>query len=241
MRHDLRVESKEQKNMKIQKQAFTPVLEALAVACLMTAFLGATQTPERSRTEGLKETDRFIKTGGDTSESVAAAKLQVQETLTAYNTLVAQPSKNMKKDYQKLMKSMDSMNKKVGDASGKVEAMQGAGDTYFQGRGDTIKNIQDQQLQGQAQQRMKDSQKEFAGVLASLRAANGALEPFRKQLADQITFLGSDLNPSATASLKPRAEKLNTEGSKVFTTADQAIAKANEYFNGLKGRTQTGS
>jgi hypothetical protein len=132
---------------------------------------------------------------------------------------------------------MDSMNKKVNEATTKIAAMQTASDVYFQGRGETIKNIQDQPLQTQAQQRMQQNQREFGGVLASLREAGDALEPFRKQLADQISFLGSDLNPSATASLKPQADKLNAEGATVFTKADQAIVKANDYFNGLKGRS----
>jgi hypothetical protein len=209
---------------------------AVAVVWLSMSLTAAGQAPERSRTEGLKETDRFIKTGMSTSASVATAKLEVQKTLTAYNTLVTQPSKDMRGDYKKLMKSMDSMNSKVDEARAKVEPMQGASDTYFQGRGETVKNIQDPSLQKQAQQRMQQSQKEFGGVLGSLREAGGALEQFRKQLADQITFLGSDLNPSATASLKPSAAKLNTEGAMVFSKADQTIAKANDYFTGLKGQ-----
>jgi DUF2959 family protein len=212
------------------------VFRALAFASLLVPAVSAQQAPDRSRTEGLKETDRFIKTGGETSESVGNAKLEVQKTLTAYNSLVTQPSKDMKGDYKKLLKSMDSMNKKVTEATTKIQAMQGAGDTYFQGRSQTIKNIQDKSLQSQAEQRLQQSQKDFAGVLASLREAGEALEPFRKQLADQITFLGSDLNPSATASLKPQADKLNTGGAAVFKKADQAIMKANNYFTGLKGQ-----
>jgi len=213
------------------------VLRAVAFAWVLMSLTGAGQTPERSRTQGLKETDRFIKAGGATSQSVADGKLEVQKTLTAYNNLVTQPSKNMKGDYKKLMKSMDSMNSKVNEATTKIAAMQNASDTYFQGRAETLKNIQDQSLQNQAQERMQQSQKEFGGVLASLREAGDALEPFRKQLADQIIFLGSDLNPSATASLRPQSEKLNADGAKVFTQADQAIAMANNYFNGLKGQS----
>jgi hypothetical protein len=55
-----------------------------------------------------------------------------------------------------------------------------------------------------------------------------------KQLEDQITFLGSDLNPSATASLKPQAEKLNASAAEVFTRTDAAITGANTFFNGLR-------
>lgn len=213
------------------------VSSALALTLLVTSSLAPGQTPERSRTEGLRETDQFIKAGGSTSQSVATAKLEVQKTLTAYNTLVTQPSKNMKSDYKKLLKAMDSMNKKVTEAGTKVTAMQTASDTYFSGRGEGIKNIKDASLQQQAQQRLEQSRSDFGGVLASLRTANEALEPFRKQLVDQINFLGSDLNASAASALAPRAEKLNAEGTTVFGRADEAITKANEYFKSLKAQS----
>jgi hypothetical protein len=221
---------------------------------LLTPLLGATQTPatqtppaqtppaqappapspERSRTQGLKETDRFVKAGGNTTEAVTNAKLQTQKTLDIYNGLVGQTSKNMKGDYKKLMKSMDSMNNRVAEALKKVGEMQAAGDTYFGGRSETIKNIQDPQLQDRAKQRMADSQKQFGEVLKSLKEGADALEPFRKELADQITYLGSDLTPSAMASLKPNAEKLNTHGTELFDKTDKAISAANAYFQGLR-------
>src|SRR4030095_330609 len=189
---------------------------------LVVPLLAVTQTSERSRTQGLKETDRFVKAGGNTSEAVATAKLQTQKTLDAYNALVTQPSKNMKGDYKKLMKSMDSMNDQVAEAGRKVDQMQQAGDTYFGGRSETIKNIQDPQLQDRAKQRMADSQKQFGEVLKSLKEGADAREPFRKELADQITYLGSDLTPSAMSSLKPNAEKLNTHGTELFDKTDKA-------------------
>ena len=189
---------------------------------------------ERSRTQGLKETDRFIKAGGTTSSAVATARLQTQKTLDSYNALVSTPSKNMKGDYKKLLKSVDAMEKSVADARQKVELMQQAGDVYFAGRADTIGNIQDTQLREQAHLRMADSQREFATVVEALRDAAESLQPFEKQLSDQITYLGSDLNPSATASLKPNADKLNATGTEVFAKADKAITTANAYFQGLR-------
>ena len=201
---------------------------------LVVPLIAAPQTSERSRTQGLKDTDKFVKAGGNTSEAVATAKLQTQKTLDAYNALVTQPSKNMKGDYKKLMKSMDSMNDQVAEARQKVEQMQQAGDTYFTGRAETIKNIQDPQLQDRAKQRLADSQKDFGGMLESLREGAKALEPFRKELADQITYLGSDLTPAAMASLKPNAEQFNARGSELFAKTDQAIASATAYFQSLR-------
>jgi hypothetical protein len=204
------------------------------VGLSVTAFAGAQEAAERGRTQGIKETEKFIKTGGQTSEAVAKAKLQTQKTLDAYNTLVTQPTSNMKGDYKSLMKNMDAMNARVAEAKQKVDLMQQAADTYFTGRAETIKNIQNQDLQDRAKQRMTESQKQFEGVLQSLRAGAQELEPFRKDLADQITYLGSDLTPSAMTSLKPNADKLNAQGTVIFEKTDKAIGTANAYFEGLR-------
>ena len=210
---------------------------AIVIAILTMPVLMAGQTAERSRTQGLKETDRFVKAGESTTQSITTGKMQLQKTLDAYNSLVTQPSKDMKGDYKKLLKSSDAMNDKVAEARQKIDAMQKAGETYFGGRAETIKAITDPALQSQAQERLTANQKEFAGVLQSLRDTGGVLEPFRKQLADQITFLGGDLTPSAMTSLKAQAETLNVQGAEVFSKTDQALEKGNAYFQGL--RTQT--
>ena len=212
----------------------THVMKSIGVVIVLTPLLGASQTAERSRTQGLKETERFVKAGGTTSQKVTEAMNQVKSTLAGYNRLVATEAKDMKGEYKRLLKSTDSMNDKLADARQKIAEMQKAGDTYFGGRSAAIKNIEDAQLQSRAKQRLDESQQEFAGVLQGLRESGEALEPFRKQLADQITFLGSDLTPSATASLKPEAEKLNKQGAEVFSRADQAIARANGYFQSLR-------
>lgn len=216
-------------------KSFTRLSHTTAIGILtMSVVVAAQQTPERSRTQGLKETDQFVKAGGDMSQSVAEGKLQVQKTLDAYNALVTQPSKNMKGDYKTLLKAMDSMNSKADVARGKIEAMQKTGDVYFSGRTETITGIQDASLRKQAQDRLAANQKHFGEVLQSLRDGGKALEPFRKQLADQITYLGSDLTPTAMTSLKPQAEKLNAQGSEVLGKVDQAIETANRYFQGIR-------
>ena len=205
----------------------------LMLAVLLVAPLAAQETPERSRTEGLKETDRFVKAGGKTSEAVEQAKLQTQKTLDAYNALVTKPSTNMKGDYKKVMKSADSMNDRVAGARQKIAEMQKAGDVYFNGRAETIKNIKDPKLLEQAKQRLGDTQKEFAGVLQSLREAGDALEPFEgPRRSDHLPRERPDAVRDGLA--EPNAEKLNAGGAELFARTDKANAGANTYFQSLK-------
>jgi hypothetical protein len=194
----------------------------------------ASQPAERSRTQGLKETERFIKSGAAITQKLATANTQTQSTLDAYNALVTQPSKDMKGDYKRLMKAKDAMDGKVADARAKLGEMQKMGDAYFSGRAESIKGIQDKDLQSRAQLRLQDNQKAFAGVLDGLQQAGAAVDPIRQQLDDQITYLGSDLSPSGTASLKPNAEKLNQQGHEAFSKIDEAVKRADLYFQSLK-------
>jgi hypothetical protein len=206
----------------------------LAAAPMAAAQTAPAQGAERSRTQGLKETSRFIKAGNNAHASIEGARHETKHTLDMYNKLVTQPSKNMKGDYKKLMGAVDDMKEEVADARLEITNMRTAGDTYFTGRETTNKAIQDQQLQSAAATRLAASRKDFDGVLASLRAAGDALEVFRKDLADQITFLGSDLTPSAMTALKPAAEKLNGQGDEALGKIDTANAALRAYLDGLK-------
>ena len=207
------------------------ILAAVFVAPLMATTQEAEQ---RSQTQRLKETDRFVKAGGRMSRAVANAEQQTRKTLRAYNTLVTKPSTSMNGDYKNLMKSVDSMNERVAGARQKVDEMQKAGDVYFSGRAQTIKAISDPELQSRAKQRLDDSQKQFSRVLYSLRKACESLERFRKDLADQITVLGSDLTPSAMTAVKPNADTLNARGAELFARTDAALANADAYFQSVK-------
>ena len=120
---------------------FSRLSPTIVMAILAMPVLMIGQTAERSRTQGLKETDQFVKASETTSQAITNGKMELQKTLGAYNTLVTQPSKDMKGDYKKLLKSSDSMNAKVASAQQKIEAMQKSGDTYFSGRAETIKGI----------------------------------------------------------------------------------------------------
>ena len=71
-------------------------------------------------------------------------------------------------------------------------------------------------------------------MMASLREAGESLQAMRKDLDNHITYLGSDLTPSAMTSLQPEAQKLNDSGAQVLEKADLAIVTANKYFDSMR-------
>jgi hypothetical protein len=202
----------------------------------MVAWMSFVALPsaQRSETEGIKETENFVNAGESTSSAVSKARAQIGKTLDAYNALVTQPSTDMKSDYKKLMAAAKDTDQKVDDARERVTKMETAGGTYFAGRAATIKDIQNEGLRKQAQQRLSQNQSDYAAMMASLKDAGQSLQTLRTDLDNQITYLGSDLTPSAMTSLKPQAQKLNERGAQVLAKTDQAIATADKYFNSMR-------
>ena len=217
-------------------QQYVSRLVSVTIAATVVGWMSLAAVPsaQRSETEGIKETENFVKAGADTSSAVGKGRTQVQTTLGAYNALVTQPSKDMKGDYKKLLAAAKDTDQKVDDARERVTIMEAAGDTYFAGRAATIKEIQSPGLRDQAQERLAQNQQEYATMLASLREAGQSLHTLRIDLDNQITYLGSDLTPSAMVSLTPQAKKLNERGAHVLADADQAIATANKYFDSIR-------
>jgi hypothetical protein len=185
-------------------------------------------------TEGIKETERFIKTGGATAQSVAEARLKTKNALDAYNALVLGDSKDMKGDYKKLLNAQKDMNKQVADARKTVAEMDKEAAVYTTSRTTALGQIQDGALRDKAKSRLDQSQKGYDGVKAALHESSDALGPFAKDLSDQIQYLGQELNPSSAASLKPQAERLNAKGATLFGQADTAVTTANKYFQTLR-------
>ena len=143
-------------------QHFVPRLLSVITAATVAMAMSVVALPsaQRSQTEGIKEAEKFVNAGDDTTNAVGKAKLQIQNTLTAYNALVTQPSTNMKGDYKKLLNSAKDMAQKVDAARERITKMQAAGDTYFAGRGASIKEIQDAELRQKGQQRLDENKQD---------------------------------------------------------------------------------
>jgi predicted RNA-binding protein with RPS1 domain len=186
--------------------------------------------------EGVKETEQFIKAGGNTAQALADAKLQLQTTLGSYNDLLSTSAKDMKDGYKKLIKNIKEMDEKGSQARTRVSEMESNGKTYFSGRAAAVKKIQDPALRAQAQERLDASQKDFTAVLASLRETRESFEPLRKDLSDHVKYLESDLSPNGTASLKPQAEAAKATATTVFAKGEETLRTANAYFAGLRAR-----
>jgi len=71
----------------------------------------------RAQDEGVKQIAQLIKSAKSQVEAIGDAKLQLQKTMTAYNTVLAPDVKDRRDAYKSLQKEIANSEKKRADAS----------------------------------------------------------------------------------------------------------------------------
>jgi len=185
-------------------------------------------------TEGVKQTDRLIKASGSTVQAVADTKLQLMKTMDVYNALMADDAKDRKKLYSSLQKEMAAADKRRAAIDDEAAKMKAEAKLLFDQWATATTAIDNADLRQRSEERLQATKASYAEIESVGLKAADQYGPFMKDLQDQVTFLGHDLNPSAVASLKPEAAKLNQKAETLMKSIDDTIATANQKIGALR-------
>jgi hypothetical protein len=209
---------------------------ALVGAPAVPARAGGVQLPKifGSDPEGLKRTDSLIKKAEDLVKAASSAREQIGKTVDTYNTIFAEDAQDVRKAYKGVESEMGRSEKEREEVRKKLDEMTIEAEAYFAGWSESLQQIGNPDLRKRSETRMTETRSKYDGILEAVTAARDAYEPFMTGLKDQWTYLGHDLNPSGIASLKPDAEKLNSQAKELFEKIDAGTKKANEYIAALR-------
>jgi len=205
----------------------------LAVLALVAALALASAAGAQSN-EGVKQIERLVKASGNTVKAIGETKVQLMKTMDVYNGLMADDAKDRKKLYSSLQKEMETTDKRRAKIGEEAAGMKAEADTLFKQWADSTAAIENPDLRQRSQERLNATKASYAEIEAVGQKAADLYGPFMKDLQDQITFLGHDLNPAAVASLKPEAAKLNEQAEKLVKSIDDTIATANQRIGALR-------
>ena len=204
--------------------------QGLAAAAIVLSFAVAA----RAQDEGVKQVEQLTKKAGATVEAIANTKVQLMKTMDVYNGLMADDATDRKGAYKKLQSEMQSTEKRRSEIGLKADEMKAEADTLFKSWADSAAAISDAGLRKKTDDRLAKTKASFANVNTAAQKAAELYGPVMKALQDQVTYLGHDLNPSAVASLKPNAVKLNDQTKELVKRIDDTIATANTAIGALR-------
>jgi hypothetical protein len=203
------------------------------VFALVAAVAALRATPVAAQA-GPEQTAKFLKTVEGTVKAIGESKVQLQKTVTTYNSITEMTAKDLKSAYKDLNKDVADSEKKVVEGRPKVDEMNTAAEAYFAAWKASAAAISDPDLRKRSEERLADTQARFKNIAAAGKDTRQSFDALMTDVKDQSTFLGHDLNASAIATLKPNAAKFNTRATTVFTKVDDVTKMFDEYIASLK-------
>jgi len=183
---------------------------------------------------GQEQTQKLVKSVDSTVKSIGDTRQQLEKTVAGYNSIMEQTAKDPKDAYKDLGKDITESEKKVGDARLKVDEMNAEAQRHFTAWKENAAAITDPELRKKSEQRLADAQARFQKIEAAGKDAGQSFDTLMKDLKNQATFLGSDLNASAISALKPDAAKFNTRAKTVFQKIDGVNKMFDDYVASIK-------
>jgi hypothetical protein len=203
--------------------------QGLAVAVVLAFAVAA-----RAQDEGVKQVEKLTKRAGDTVEAIGNTKVQLMKTLDVYNSLMSDSATDRKGLYKKLQGEMANTDKRRAEIVTRADEMKMEADTLFKSWADSAAAITDADLKKRSEERLTKTKATWAQVGTVGQKASDLYGPVMKAFQDQVTYLGHDLNPSAVASLKPEAAKVNQQVQDLGKKIDDTIAAANTAISALR-------
>lgn len=191
-------------------------------------------TAASAQDAGVKQVEQLVNKANATVSAIGATRLQLAKTMDVYNALVADTATDRKDLYKKLQKEMENTEKRRAEIATKKAEMDAEAETLFKTWNDSASGIADASLRKRSVDRLSQTKANYAQIAAAGSKASELYTPVMKSLADQVTFLGHDLNPAAVATLKPDAAKLNKQSDELFKRIDQTMETANKTIATLK-------
>lgn len=190
----------------------------------------------RPQDEGVKQVEQLTKKARATVESITNTKLQLLKTLDVYNGLMTEGAADRKGAYKKLQQEMASTDERRAEIALRVGEMQSEADVVYKNWADAAAAISDPALRKRSDDRLAATKASLEEIRTVGQKAGELYGPVMKALQDQVTYLGHDLNPSAIASLKPDAAKVNADAQELVKRIDDTIATANKVIAALGPR-----
>jgi uncharacterized phage infection (PIP) family protein YhgE len=203
------------------------------VIALVAASVALRATPVAAQA-GPEQTQKFLKTIEGTVKAIGESRAQLQKTVATYNSITEMTAKDLKDAYKDLNKDVAESEKKVAEGRPKVDEMNTAAEAYFAAWRASAAEISDPSLRKRSEDRLADTQARFGKILAAGKDTRQHFDTLMKDVKDQSTYLGHDLNASAIASLKPDAAKFNGRANAVFTKVDGVTKDFDEFMTSMK-------
>ena len=207
----------------------------IAFAALLAAAVGCTDTYYKAWEKlGYEKRDILVSRVEKARDTQTDAKQQFTSTLDQFKALTGYTGGDLEAEYNTLNDSYAECESDAAAVTKRINSVDKvATDMFVEWQGE-LDQYQDQTLRASSAQKLDESKRRYADLLAAMRKSEAAMQPVLAAFHDRVLFLKHNLNASAISSLSTTAAGIDTNVQALIKQMNASIDQANAFIDNLK-------
>jgi ElaB/YqjD/DUF883 family membrane-anchored ribosome-binding protein len=203
-----------------------------AVMMLCCALLAGCRTTYYAAMEkfGYEKRDLLKEAVIEARDEQKDAGQEFKDALTRLKEMYAFEGGQLEKTYNRLKSDFDSCEAAAEAVRKRIRAMDQVAADLFAEWETEIGQISSAALAADSRQKLRQTKDKYAQLAASLRSAEGTMDPVLRQFKDHVLYLKHNLNAQAIAALRGEATSIQNEITRLISQMNQAIQQADEFI-----------
>ena len=204
------------------------IVALTVVAGCESAYYGAAEK------FGIHKRDILVDRVEDAMESQEEAKEQFESALEQFASVVTIAPSELKDTYERLNSAFEESEDRAEDVGDRIDAVESVSEALFDEWREELQQYSNDQLRRSSERTLKRTQTSYAGLMRSMRRAEGRIEPVLNAFRDQVLFLKHNLNAQAISSLKSELAGIESDVAVLLRDMEASIATSRAFITEME-------
>lgn len=206
----------------------TVVALLLAFAGCESAYYGAWEKL------GVHKREILVDRVGEAAEAQQEAKEEFQSALEKFSSVVDVPPSKLADTYDELAEAFEDAEGRAERVSDRIDSVESVSEALFDEWAEEIEQITSSKLKSASRDQLRKSQRQYDGLIRSMRTAEAKMAPVLDAFRDQVLFLKHNLNAQAIASLKGELGAIETNVAALIRDMEASIARSEAFIEEME-------
>jgi hypothetical protein len=212
-----------------------PSLRTTCVALFLASAVGCMSTYYAAWEKlGYEKRDILVSRVEKARDEQTDAKKQFTSTLDQFKQLTGYNGGDLEAEYHKLDSSYQECVDEADEVTKRIDSVDKVAQAMFAEWQDELSQYTDPSLRASSAQKLDESRRRYAELLAVMRDSEAAMRPVLAVFKDHVLFLKHNLNASAISSLSGTVAGIDGSVQELIRKMDGSIDEANDFIDHLQ-------
>jgi hypothetical protein len=183
---------------------------------------------------GVEKRDILVDRVEDAKDSQQEAQQQFSSALEQFSQLINFDGGELQGVYEKLKDQFEASQASADNVSARIDKVESVADALFNEWQSELDKYNNATLRRNSQLKLKDTQRRYDKLVASMRKAESKMVPVLSALQDNVLYLKHNLNAKAVGALQGEFSGIKKDIGQLIKEMNSAIAQSNDFIASMK-------